>query len=224
MIKKLERKSLVEQVYSQMEAKIVNGDWAVGSRIPTETELMESFGVSRNTLREAIRALVQVGLLETKQGDGTFVISASALNAALQKRMRKSDHAEIMEVRHALEREAAFLACLRRTEQDLEQMEHYGEQCRHLLEKQDLEAFVRADWNLHKAVVAASHNQLLIEIHAGLFEEIQLTISGTMGAEAYYDPGHRRLLEAIRNQDVEKAVAVVDDYIQHFQKSIETKD
>ncbi|MEH7253594.1 FadR/GntR family transcriptional regulator [Neobacillus niacini] len=224
MLQKLERKSLVQQVYSKIEFKIKNGDWPLGSRIPTEVELIEKFGVSRNTLREAVRSLVQVGLLETKQGDGTFVTSTSELNAILQKRIQNSTIIEIMEVRHALERQAALLACLSRTEDDVKELEHWSEKCRQFFDANDTENFVKADWNLHQIVVNASHNLLLMEIHAGLFEEIQMSISGTMGREDDYDPGHRALLEAIRDQDTERAVQAVDGYIQHFKNGLIAQD
>ncbi|MBM4764882.1 FadR/GntR family transcriptional regulator [Bacillus sp. B15-48] len=224
MIQKLKKKSLVQQVYSQIKPMIKNGDWPLGSRIPTEVELMEMFGVSRNTLREAIRSLVQVGLLDTKQGDGTFVTSTSELNGILQKRMQNSTIIEIMEVRYALERQAAFLACTRRTEDDLKKIKHYSEKCRQFFNANDTENFVKADWKLHQQFVNASHNQLLMEIHAGLFEEIKLTISSTMGKENEYDPGHRALLEAIHDQDTERAVQAVDGYIQHFKNGLIAQD
>ncbi|MEH7253297.1 GntR family transcriptional regulator, partial [Neobacillus niacini] len=137
MLKKLEKKSLVEQVYSQMKLMIKNGDWPIGSRIPVEVELINKFGISRNTLREAVRALAQIGLLETKQGDGTFVKSTSELNAILHKRIQNSSITEIMEVRHALERQAASLACLRRTEVDLKQMDFFGNKCQQFYDEND---------------------------------------------------------------------------------------
>ena len=65
---------------------IESGKWGVGMRIPAEPELMNELNVSRNTLREAIRALIHAGLLKTKQGDGTYVCSSSALGAVLKKR------------------------------------------------------------------------------------------------------------------------------------------
>lgn len=79
MIRKTNRTHLVEQVASQIEELIEAGYWSVGDRIPSEMELIEKFDVSRNTLREAIRALVHAGLLETKQGSGTIVRSANSL-------------------------------------------------------------------------------------------------------------------------------------------------
>ncbi len=67
LFKKTSRVSLVEQVVMQIESLIEKGHWEIGDKLPPELELMEEFDVSRNTLREAIRALVHAGLLETRQ-------------------------------------------------------------------------------------------------------------------------------------------------------------
>src|SRR5699024_4588183 len=83
MIQKINRMSLVEQVAAQIEELIQSERWNIEKKIPPETDLMEQFAVSRNTLREAIRALVHAGLLETKQGSGTIVRSKNILDAAL---------------------------------------------------------------------------------------------------------------------------------------------
>lgn len=119
MIQKINRLSLVEQVAEQMEQLIEQGQWKVGEKLPPEMELMDKFGVSRNTLREAIRALVHAGLLETKQGSGTLVRSTSVLGAALKRHVKKSTMMETLEVRFALEKQAAKMAAERRTEGDL---------------------------------------------------------------------------------------------------------
>ncbi|NBD23210.1 FadR/GntR family transcriptional regulator [Paenibacillus glycinis] len=213
MLKKLSRTSLADQVYKEMGDMIASGKWPSGSRIPSETELMEQLGVSRNTLREAVRAMVHVGMLETKQGDGTFVKATSALNAILQKRVQHSTLLETIEVRHALDRQAVALACAKRTDEDLATLEHCRRLCMTAFREQDLERFVRADWLLHQAVAAASHNALLTDIYANLFEEIQMSIASTteFGDDALV--GHPALLQAIRDRHADRAVQEVDAYI-----------
>ena len=67
------RAGLVDQVIDQMRGAITAGEWPVGRRIPPEPELVTALGVGRNTVREAVRALSHAGLLEVRQGDGTFV-------------------------------------------------------------------------------------------------------------------------------------------------------
>lgn len=72
-----------------MEQLIESGYWIVGDKLPSEMILMEKLGVSRNTLREAIYALVHTGLLETKQDSGTVVRSSSSLGAAIDRHIEK---------------------------------------------------------------------------------------------------------------------------------------
>ena len=73
------RTGLVDQVIEQMRKAISSGEWPVGQRIPAEPELVSALGVGRNTVREAVRALAHAGLLEVRQGDGTFVRATSEL-------------------------------------------------------------------------------------------------------------------------------------------------
>src|SRR5262249_42491130 len=114
-----ERSSLVGKVIDQLRALIESGEWPVGSKIPAEPALGQSLGVGRNTVREAVRALVHCGMLEPLQGDGTYVRAHDDLGAAMLRRMRRAGHLEALEVRASLERDAARLAAVRRTPEDL---------------------------------------------------------------------------------------------------------
>lgn len=214
---KLEKKSLVEQLCERLEQQIRSGAWQVGMRIPKEADLMEQFGVSRNTLREAVRALVHVGLLSTRQGDGTFVVADSPLGPVLQKRLSSSSAIEILEVRHALDREAVVLACARRTEEQLVVMEHYAGLCEQHRAAEQIEQFVDVDMHLHQVIVEASGNALLVDLYQHLFERIQMSIMSTTEVSSDGDhTGHRNLIAAIRERNEAQAAAIVDDYIGHF--------
>src|SRR5262245_41244863 len=113
------RRTLVPQVVEELRAQICSGEWSVGSRIPTEPELVEALGVGRNTVREAVNALVHAGVLERRQGSGTYVTATHELGGALARRMADAEVAEAIEVRRAFEVEAARLAAVRRTPEDL---------------------------------------------------------------------------------------------------------
>lgn len=73
------RSGLSDQVITELRNQITSGEWPVGSRIPTEPELVEQLGVARNTVREAVRALAHNGLLDIRQGSGTYVVATSEL-------------------------------------------------------------------------------------------------------------------------------------------------
>src|SRR3954453_10822369 len=117
-LRSTDRSSLVPQVIEQLRAQISSGEWAVGTRLPPEPDLAAMLGVGRNTLREAVLALVHAGLLERRQGSGTFVIGARELAGAVARRVAGATLAEVIEVRRALEVEAARSAARRRTAED----------------------------------------------------------------------------------------------------------
>ncbi|WOV83085.1 FadR/GntR family transcriptional regulator [Sporosarcina jeotgali] len=223
MLKKTERLSLVEQVVIQIEHLIESGHWQIGDHLPAEMQLMQEFGVSRNTLREAIRALVHAGLLETKQGSGTIVKSISAFGAALHRQVEKSSVMETLEVRLALEREAAQLAAARRDDLDVEAMTESIQLCKAASEKGNVQEFLQADIVFHKAMVKASHNKMLERLYENITEPLQSSIEEVMVAGDcfnYSEEIHYELLEAIKEQDVQAAISYVNQYINDFREKI----
>jgi DNA-binding FadR family transcriptional regulator len=218
-LNKTTRFSLVEQVTTQIGSLIESGQWPVGYRIPAEPLLVEELGVSRNTVREAIRALVYSGLLKTKPGDGTFVISSSVLGVALQRRLKKSNLLETLEVRHALERETALLAAVSHTSADLENIKLNLAECEESALVNDYATFIEADIKLHKSIVKAAHNQLLMDLYEHVAESIQLSIGNMI---TNYQPiPHSNLVHAIIEKNSEGAAAAVDVYIQQFKDRIQ---
>ncbi|WP_067623790.1 FadR/GntR family transcriptional regulator [Alicyclobacillus acidiphilus] len=227
MLQKTSRLSLVEQVAQQMEGLIESGKWTVGMRIPAEPELMAELNVSRNTLREAIRALTHAGLLKTRQGDGTYVCSSSALGVVLQKRILRSDLLQALEVRHALEREGAHLAALRRTEDEAQELLLLLENCETALAHGDVDRYIAEDIRLHQRVIRASHNDMLIELYEHIAGTLQDVIASLVRREvgtAAHLAMHRQLVEAIVLQDADRAVDVVHRYINESKVAISSGD
>lgn len=172
------RTGLVEQVIEQLRHAVLTGEWPVGERIPNETELVETVGVGRNTVREAVRALAHAGILEVRQGDGTYVRATSEVSGAL-RRLCGTELREVLEVRRALEVEAARLAAAHRTPADVAEM-------RALLARRDergvagdTAAFARVDAAFHLAVVRSSGNRTLTELYCGLMEAVTASVATT---------------------------------------------
>ncbi|MBL1102566.1 FadR/GntR family transcriptional regulator [Streptomyces coffeae] len=204
-----QRSVLADQVIAQLRAQITSGEWPVGSRIPTEPELVEQLGVARNTVREAVRALAHNGLLDIRQGSGTYVLATSELAGVMHRRFAAADPRHVAELRSALETKAAQLAAERRTEQDLKGLDAQLDRRERAWDSGDLEAFVEADVTLHMAVVAASHNDVLAELYADLGavvrDFLRADLGDAMRPELHVD--HARMVEAIREQDGERAAA-----------------
>src|SRR3954454_4793108 len=109
-------RTLADETIAHLRAQITSGTWPVGSRIPTEPELVEQLEVARNTVREAVRALAHNGLLDIRQGSGTYVLATSELAGVMHRRFADADPRHIAELRSTLESSAARLAAERRTE------------------------------------------------------------------------------------------------------------
>lgn len=203
------RSALADQVIAQLRNQITAGEWPVGSRIPTEPELVEQLGVARNTVREAVRALAHNGLLDIRQGSGTYVVATSELAGVMQRRFADADPRHIAELRSTLESSAARLAAARRTDRDLRQLDTLMTRREETWASGDAEAFVAADATLHLAVVAASHNDVLTELYADLNDLLRDYLRDDVGSELGPEElmDHARLVEAIRAGDAETAAA-----------------
>ncbi len=198
--------SLVDQALEQLRWRISEGKWAIGERLPTEPELCAELGISRNTVREAMRVLAFSGLIEVRQGDGSYLRSMTDPLGT----MRALSHCTLeqaQETRRILEVEAIGLAALRRTEQDLEQvraaLKASGE-----LYQGDLEAYISADLVFHKRLVDAAHNPALSELYhyfsSVVAAQLRQTLNTSPRRQAVFDL-HTALLDAVEHQDPERA-------------------
>ncbi|MEU5806763.1 FadR/GntR family transcriptional regulator [Streptomyces sp. NPDC047718] len=208
------RSALVDQVIAQLRNQITSGEWPVGARIPTEPELVEMLGVARNTVREAVRALAHNGLLDIRQGSGTYVLATSELAGVMHRRFAGADPRHIAEVRSTLESAAARLAAQRRTERDMAQLDALLARRDGAWASGDAELFVAADVALHMAVVAASHNEVLTGLYADLGDLVAEWLRWDVGVDL--DPAglldHARLIEAIRRGDGDTAASEAAGY------------
>jgi DNA-binding FadR family transcriptional regulator len=210
------RTTLVPQVIEQLTSQIDSGEWRVGTRIPPEPQLALALGVGRNTLREAVNALVHAGLLERRQGSGTYVVAATELAGAVGRRVAAAHLAEVAEVRRALEVEAGRLAALRRTDADLDALDAALGAREAAWTAGDPGAFVDADLDLHRCVFTAAHNSILADLYDHVTEAVRASLADAVGEtlspETYID--HARLVAAIRGGDPIAAAAESASYFE----------
>jgi DNA-binding FadR family transcriptional regulator len=201
------RPSLADEVAEKLRTQVASGAWPVGSRIPTETELVAQLGIARNTIREAVRALAYAGLLEIRQGSGTYVIAASELALVMQRRFAAAKLADVNEFRAALESTTAGLAATRRTAADLRRIERALADREQSWSAGDVAGFAEADATFHLAVVAAAHNEVITatyaDLHAAVRDRIRTELGPRTRADKYVD--HGRLVDAIRAKNPDRA-------------------
>jgi DNA-binding FadR family transcriptional regulator len=197
------RSGLVDQVIEQLRSSVTSGEWPVGRRIPNEADLVEALGVGRNTVREAVRALSHAGILDVRQGDGTYVRATSEVSGAL-RRLCGSELRDVLQVRRGLEVEAARLAAVNRTDDDLAAL-HRLLTTRNDCEKRgSREEFAHADADFHLAVVRSAHNAMLTELYRGLIEVITASVAAVT-EEPIQVVDHGALLGHIEAGDADQA-------------------
>lgn len=215
-IKKPIRISLPKQISIEIEKAIKNDTFKIGEKIPSEPDLVKTFAVSRNTIREAIQSLIQAGVLESRQGDGTYVITTSKFEANILNRLNNSKISEVHEVRFTLEREIVKLAAQRRTESDLTNIRKKLEIKN--LTKDSIKENSEADLEFHLAIAKASHNSIFYDLYKSISEYIRTSIEErlelTHMEEELISQLHIDLFEAISSQNSKKAEEIMNKILE----------
>lgn len=208
-MKALHKTSLADTAAEALRAEIRSGRWAVGSRVPNEATLSETLGVSRGTIREAVRVLASQGLLDVRHGSGTYVRSLVETDGALDL-ARRASLRDRFETRCALDVEAARLATLRANAATIARLRALLAQ-RGNSDKGDRAAFIARDFAFHRAVVAASNNRAMVELYDFFSATIAETIEATtMGDLPEPDmAAHMAIVDAIETGEPDKADAAV---------------
>lgn len=204
--------NLAQNTHHFLRRKIASGDWPVNSRIPTETKLMETLGVGKSTVREAVRSLANLGMLETIPGIGTFVRSRTPVQSLLADYITDYSLEDILGYRRALEIEAAQLATVHRSTKQLTALRAAWES-----EADDgagsgpqVERGVTPG-EFHALIFEAAGNELMSGLYAGVVASLRRIkstgriIYGSSAQLRHQD--HQALLEAIEGQDVAAAAA-----------------
>ncbi|WP_165671087.1 FadR/GntR family transcriptional regulator [Metapseudomonas otitidis] len=203
------KRSLVDIALEQIRQRIDDGTWPLGQRLPPEPELAEIIGISRNTVREAVRVLTFSGVLEVRQGDGTYVRACADPLSTMQALARSSVE-QALEARGMIEIEASRLAALRRTEADLIALREALAASAARSSYDDLQDYIDHDLVFHQRVVDSAHNPVLSELYRYFSQVIRVGLERTISDPDRVQPCfdlHRELLDAIERQDADAAAA-----------------
>src|SRR5665647_3252520 len=210
------RTNLIDQAVARLRQQIISGAWPVGARIPPEPELTELIGVGRNTVREAVQSLVHAGMLERRQGSGTYVISDSELGTAMGRQIDGAHQRDVLEVRRSLEVECARLAAQRRTPAQVAELRDLRDRRAAARASGDLDVMVAADLVLHRTIAVAAKNPVLLALYENLQDAITANIRFNFEHLVGDDDAHSLLVEAIAAGDTVAAMAEIDDYLSEF--------
>ncbi|MFG2397765.1 FadR/GntR family transcriptional regulator [Streptomyces lydicus] len=223
------RHSLVDTVVDALRSQLSGGEWPVGSRIPSEHALAETLQVGRNTVREAVRVLVHAGLLRSRQGEGTFVVS-TADPGDLMRGVQRAGIRDVLELRIALEAEAARLAARRHRPADLERMRAALDAQAELADADgrpradSLELYADHDIAFHKAVVEAAHNTALTATYGWFSSSVREALVSALDDQAMpqiVHGDHRAVLEAIEAGVPAAAERATRDLLEKPKRAVE---
>jgi GntR family transcriptional repressor for pyruvate dehydrogenase complex len=198
-LKPAARLSLSGNITEQITALIARGVWKRGDRMPGELQLCQQFGVGRTSVREALRQLAVMGMVESHAGDGTFVA------AGLQ---------DLVETRLMLESATAALAAVKATEDDLRELADAIRGMKASLD--DPDAYLTHDLRFHLALGAATRNPMMQNLLATTRGYLQAWIRKTLqeaGRAERSIKEHRRILKAIKSGNAEKARKAMEAHI-----------
>lgn len=216
---------IVDEIIESLRQDIVTRRLPDGGRLPSEKELSDQFGVSQPTVREAIRALETMGLIEVLHGSGTFVRSQGdyALASALQTLLQLEDVGimEVLAIRQVLGRHSIEQAAVRATEADLEAIAAACAYFDDVAGKQDAEAIVAHVLKFQTAVSAAAASPLLRSLEGfllGLLQAVQASSLSGKGVQFWrtralaFQPHRVAILAGLRSRDPVKARRAMDRY------------
>jgi GntR family transcriptional regulator, transcriptional repressor for pyruvate dehydrogenase complex len=209
---------IYEEIVRQVKGMIGEGRLKSGDRLPPERDLAEKFVVSRTSVREALRALESLGLVEIRPGEGTFVreVSVDALiePLALVMLSQREAVAELFEARRVLEPAIAALAARRATPEEIHEMER-------ILEAQAREIAAGRtglveDGHFHAALGTAAHNRAIVRVvHAimDLLAQSREESLNTPGRPERSHQDHRRVLDAVLDRNDAAAEQAMRDHL-----------
>ena len=207
------RTGLIDTAVEGLRGRIETEQWPVGTRIPPEPALVDLLGVGRNTVREAVQSLVHAGLLERRQGSGTYVLSRSELAVTMGRQIADARQRDVVEVRRALEVEASRLAALRRTPVEATALQERRDERSAAYLAGDLDAMVATDLALHRAIVRAGANPVLTELYENLLAAIGENIRFNFVTDTHGHDSHDALVAAIVDGDHERAADETTRYL-----------
>lgn len=224
MLSKIEttgnRAQVADGIAEQIRRMILDSVIPSGEKLPTEGELMERFGVSRSSVREAIKILQTEHIVEIRRGKGTYVatnmgVGADPLGLRFSDQTQDEILGNLMEARALIEPEIAYAAALRRTEQQVRDMES-------LLDEMDSvhmrgEDYTPYDCRFHALIAECTQNKVFSRLVPIINDSIIAAVIHTVHVTGSYQRGakcHRLLLESIQKGDPEAAKAAAKKHIQ----------
>lgn len=219
VIKPIEKNNVIDIVFTEMMDMIVLDRWHVGDKIPSENDLAERFGVSRNSIKQAIQRINALGLLEARQGGGTFVklIDTSFyLNMLIPTVLLGEKNAiKMFEFQKGIQIECTRLACRHGSDEQISRLLGCLHNMERNLDNRTDTSFLESDMRFHKTIAEMSQNGLFIkatEIIESLLHISMQQIVHRFSRDRSLGY-HARIAEALSRRDAATAAEQMDEHL-----------
>ena len=222
----MKKQNVTEKAYSELMSLLLSGKYEPGDKLPSENELKDQFGVSRNTIRTVLNQLAVLGIIETRRGDGSFLKEIGTqiyVNSFVPSvLLNEDDLLGLIEFRRGVEVAAARLAAVNATGDDLASMKNYFNQ----IDKNDTSSHDFAQWtnSFHLKIAIASKNELFVR----LLELIGWIITSKMEHFLYYKPNvedssfyHYMVYQCIKYKKPDEAAYLMDCHMKNLVLRVE---
>lgn len=221
LFEEINTKNSAQQVMEGVIHLMEEEGFSAGEKIPSEKELMEYLEFGRSTIREALHALVAIGVLESRPGKGYFVRQYHRIplysNEFLSRIMNDDSFFDLMESRKIVERSIFMIAAERASEEDVERIESSLADLREALDE-GRDNITNLTTDLHFAIANATDNQILVGLLEQLSPIIAEKIEGTnIPPQKDYEI-HRELVEGIKSRDPKEAESAILEHLECMKK------
>jgi GntR family transcriptional repressor for pyruvate dehydrogenase complex len=225
-IKPIGKKNISEEVFEQIEDNIVKQVWPSGSKLPSENQLAEMFQVSRVSVRSAIHKLIALGILQSRNGEGTFVKQLNAgvyLNSLIPALvLAPYDIMHLLEFRRGLEMLSCELAAQRATDEDIKMLGQIVDNMKKSYAEKDIARYSIEDFNFHICISKISKNPVIENVLMILKDPVFSHLSEMNNA---FDPNlttelHYKIFEAIKDHDPKAASFYIEESIKKSMQKI----
>lgn len=223
-------KTLAEQTEDLLYQQIViEQQYAPGEKLPNEIILSEKLKISRTTLREAMRSLINQGIVEIRRGKGTFVADdidmySNTVDLKSLERM-KVRLKDLFEMRLIFEPEAAFLACKRASDEEISKIIQLGLYEEELIKKGADRT--SADQKFHQAIAKATHNEFMIKLLPLINNAVDIAIKTTPHKQTLSETtrqDHALIMDFLIARDAEGARCAMSTHMLHAMRKLEIRD
>lgn len=223
-IEPIKKVNVGEVVFEQLQNLLIQGEWKIGEKLPSENELAGMFGVSRITIRQALQKLSAYGLVETRLGEGSFVRQmdiSESINALIPVMYLDPEaDIQIFEFRTIIDSEAAGLAAERASGKDIKELEEILNEMIKNRDKGNLKEFASKDLEFHFKICQITGNKFIMQTNMILKRVLMLSMNKVidrMGCEPaiYY---HEKIIQAIEKRERNLACNLMRE---HISKNVE---